>query len=149
MQQKIPDATKKSSLQHPHCKKSSGTGFVSVPLATLGFFVSFFQMSLCDLLVEAKYAEAVKENPRHGPDLITFVWGGMAVFGLLSTGLVGFLVQGYGPQVCYLICIPFAVVILFPTGRNYFEEPRKIDASALFKAESGNRPIMGLAFLTG
>jgi hypothetical protein len=50
---------------------------------------------------------------------------------------------------CYLICVPFAVIVLIPTALNYFEEPRKVDAAALFRPESGNRPIMGLAFLTG
>ena len=81
-------------------------------------------MSLCDLLIEAKYAEKVKENPEKGPDLITFVWGGISFFHLFSTAIVGFIVQAFGPQLCYLICVPFAAAILFPTMKNYFEEPR-------------------------
>merc|ERR1719482_448187 len=44
-------------------------------------FVISLQISTCDLLSEAKYAEKVKENPKHGPALLTYVWFGMRVGG--------------------------------------------------------------------
>ena len=71
----------------------NGLYFVSVQFSVINFFFMFFQMALVDLLVEAKYAEKVKENPEKGPDLISFVWGGISVYHLASTSIVGLVIE--------------------------------------------------------
>mmetsp|Transcript_21274 Transcript_21274/g.38828 ORF Transcript_21274/g.38828 Transcript_21274/m.38828 type:complete len:565 (-) Transcript_21274:9-1703(-) len=90
--------------------------------ATGSFFMVYFQMALADLLVEAKYSEKVKMVPERGPDLITFVWGGIAVATLVSTVVAGALLEHKGPRACYVAALPFVVLMLWPTCCNYLEE---------------------------
>ncbi|CAD7930955.1 unnamed protein product [Amoebophrya sp. A25] len=104
------------------CYLFVGLFFVSVQVSTVCFFFCFFQMSLTDLMVEAKYAEKVKQFPEKGPDLISFVWGGISLWTLFSTIVVGQLIQAVGPEACFVLAMPFAALILIPTLLDYFEE---------------------------
>lgn len=99
-------------------------GFM-VRILVMGLFFVILQVSLTDLLTEAKYAERMRAFPRHGPDLITFVWCGVTIGGLIATGSIGPVIEYMGPHWCYLICIPFAALILVPTVLNYLDEERK------------------------
>lgn len=88
-------------------------------------FVVSLQISTCDLLSEAKYAEKVKENPKHGPALLTYVWFGMQVGGLVAVIASGFLIQDYGPRSPYLICVIPAAAVILPVSLGYMQEQRK------------------------
>jgi folate/biopterin transporter len=91
-------------------------------------FVISLQISTCDLLSEAKYAEKVKENPKHGPALLTYVWFGMQVGGLVAVIASGFLIQDYGPRSPYLICVIPAAAVFIPVCLGYMKEEQKSSA---------------------
>lgn len=44
-----------------------------------GLFVTFLQVATCDLLVEAKQSEEVKDNAECGPEFFTFTWMGIVL----------------------------------------------------------------------
>jgi len=91
-------------------------------------FIISLQISTCDLLTEAKYAEKVKENPKHGPSLMTYVWFGMQVGGLVAVVASGFLIQDFGPRSPYLICVLPAAAVAIPIFLGYLQEQRKNSA---------------------
>ena len=47
---------------------------------------------------------------------------GISVWHLFSMALVGWLIEVRGPQFCFLLAIPFSLVILVPVLGDYFEE---------------------------
>lgn len=100
-------------------------GLLSIERVVGCLFILSLQLSTCDLLTEAKYAEKMQEKPEHGPDLMTFVWFGLQVGGLAATVLVGPLMSHWGPKAPYLIaCFPAALMII-PAAKNYLEETPK------------------------
>eukprot|EP00391_Amoebophrya_sp_Ameob2_P012265 CAMPEP_0178996536 /NCGR_PEP_ID=MMETSP0795-20121207/8418_1 /TAXON_ID=88552 /ORGANISM="Amoebophrya sp., Strain Ameob2" /LENGTH=680 /DNA_ID=CAMNT_0020688927 /DNA_START=142 /DNA_END=2184 /DNA_ORIENTATION=- len=126
--------------------------FVQVPVIVivLLFFCIALQRSVCDLLTEAKYAEALKKKPQHGPDLMTFVWGGIEISGLIALLFVGPLVEAIGPRKPYLILLPFAAMILYPTYKNYLDESKRTHAETQEhrkKLVTENREVFGLCVL--
>jgi hypothetical protein len=58
--------------------------------------------SLCDLLTEALYSAKMRENPVIGPDILTFVWGGIEAFGLIALLIVGQSLDLLGTGDCEL-----------------------------------------------
>eukprot|EP00392_Amoebophrya_sp_AT5.2_P002009 g2014.t1 len=101
--------------------------FISVQVSTCLFFLVFLQLSMTDLMVEAVYAAKVKKVPEKGPDLISFVWGGMSLWTLFSTLFIGHLIETFGSDSCFLFAAPFAAVILLPVVLDYFEEGPQFD----------------------
>merc|ERR1719482_217652 len=91
-------------------------------------FVISLQISTCDLLSEAKYAEKVKDEAKHGPALLTYVWFGMQVGGLVAVIASGFLIQDYGPRSPYLICVIPAAAVFIPVCLGYMKEEQKSSA---------------------
>lgn len=100
----------------------SSTESMTVRGLVICCFVVSLQVSLCDLLSEAKYAEKVKEHPRHGPGMLTYVWFGMQVGGLVAVMLSGFLIQDFGARSPYLICAVPAAAVLIPVCLGYLDE---------------------------
>lgn len=88
------------------------------------YFVFFAQVSICDLLTEARYAEAMRKNPERGPDLMTFVWLGISFGGMLGMGTIGVVLEKLGPFTPALICAPIAGFILYPLWHNYMQETK-------------------------
>lgn len=96
-------------------------------MSVLGTVWCLFGMSLqastCDLLTEAKYSQRLHEKPAHGPDLITYVWGGVSVGSIFSIGAVGTLMTQFGgPRAVFLACLAPSAVIVVPTLIGYFDE---------------------------
>jgi hypothetical protein len=89
---------------------------------TLFLFFCVLQVAMCDLLTEAKYAEKLKADPENGPDLMSFVWGGIFVFQLLSFGTVGVMLE-WSVHAIYACCLPVVVIILYPLYNNWLGEP--------------------------
>ena len=71
---------------------------MSVALIVSAMVLVFTQVSLSDLLVEARYAKLMHDIPKLGPDLMVFVWGGIHVGSVFSVCLTGTLIQAAGPQ---------------------------------------------------
>lgn len=80
------------------------------------------QAATCDLLTEAKYSEHLHENPKFGPDLITYVWGGISVGNMTAIAVVGWIITNLGPRLVFLACLVPSAVVLYPALANYFEE---------------------------
>lgn len=90
-------------------------------------FLIQLQFSTCDLLAEAKYAEKMQAKPQHGPDLLTFVWFGLQVGGLMATVCIGPIMQRMGEKAPYLIAMFAASIIIVPVAKNFMEErPRTV-----------------------
>lgn len=86
------------------------------------FFAMQLCVSTCDLLVEARYSEAIQQNPAHGQDVVSFVWGGVqaaAMVGVCSFG--AFLQQVSVRWVFAVLAVPLAAV-LPPILCNFMEE---------------------------
>lgn len=82
------------------------------------------QLSTCDLLVEAKYAERIQESPSYGPDLLTYVWFGLTVGGLVAVTGSGYVIETFGPTKNYLVSAIPAVMVIFPVLCGFLEEKR-------------------------
>jgi hypothetical protein len=80
------------------------------------------QVSVVDLLSEARYAAKIREHPERGPDLMTYVWSGITVGSLLATGSVGWIIENFGPARVYLLVALLAAMVLIPTSLNWLEE---------------------------
>ena len=46
------------------------------------FFLVFMDIAWSDLLCEAVYSTHLREKPEHGPNLISYIWGGGTSRGL-------------------------------------------------------------------
>mmetsp|Transcript_6636 Transcript_6636/g.10664 ORF Transcript_6636/g.10664 Transcript_6636/m.10664 type:complete len:562 (+) Transcript_6636:53-1738(+) len=93
----------------------------------IALFVIQMQTSTSDLLSEAKYAERMRGNPRHGPGLLTYVWFGMYVGSLAAVLCSGFVISRYGPYTVYFIGMFTAASVLYPVAMNYMEETQLSD----------------------
>lgn len=80
------------------------------------------QASTTDLLTEATYSESIQEKPQSGPDLITYVWGGITIGNMTAVSCVSWLISNFGPRAVFLACIVPCSAIIYPTLMNYFEE---------------------------
>jgi folate/biopterin transporter len=85
-------------------------------------FLKSLQLSTCDLLSEAKYAEKMQEAPQHGPSLMTYVWFGLALGGLVATLISGPIIHSFGPKVPFIIASVPALLVLLPVFMGYFGE---------------------------
>lgn len=85
-------------------------------------FLINLQLSTCDLLSEAKYAERIQDNPAHGPDLLTYVWFGLTVGGLVAVSFSGYVIEMYGPKANYLVSALPASLVLLPVLNGFLQE---------------------------
>jgi hypothetical protein len=95
---------------------------MSVLCLVFCLFGMSLQAATCDLLTEAKYSEALAVKPTFGPDLLTYIWGGISVGNIIAISMVGTLIITMGARSVFLACIIPASAILYPTLMNYFEE---------------------------
>jgi hypothetical protein len=147
--------------KNPHmfvatCFGIAGLGYLSfapvpdAPLRTIviAFFLVILAVSLTDLLTEAKYAEQLKVHPTRGPDLMIFVWGGIVVTGLVATLMLGPILNYFGPQALYTVCLLPLTLLLIPISMNYLGDEKMSDAEvATARAKARTHPEM--LFLTG
>jgi len=105
-----------------------GHDTLSVTNFVICIFLLQLQMSTCDLLVEAKYAERMRSKPAYGPALMTFVWFGLNAGGLVATAFAGPVLARFGNRSVFLISVPLLASVLMPLMRNYLEEtPRSAE----------------------
>lgn len=132
-------------------------GFTSTSSFTVGMLVLCFimiqmQASVADLLSEAKYAERIKQIPKQGPELLTFVWAGLQVGGLLAVVLSGVAIARMGPRSLYAIAALPAGAVLIPVALNYMEESKLTSQQASekwtqFMAQGETAVLCGLMLL--
>lgn len=80
------------------------------------------QIATNDLLTEARYAEEMQLNPRHGPDLVSYVWGGMMIGNIVAGVFAGPTIQYLGARIPFLICIPLCASVLVPLSLGWLGE---------------------------
>merc|ERR1719209_2365900 len=68
------------------------------------FFGIQLFLSNIDLLTEAAYAEGIKAQPKHGPDMMSYVWGGMHISSLAAIVLSPMLMK-IGLRIPYLVAL--------------------------------------------
>ena len=96
---------------------------LSPTVATVLFFVLFLQIAVADLLLEAKYADKVRDRPDVNPDLASFVQLGQAVGQLASLLLTGLLIAVMPLKYMYLLpIVPFALTLYYPVCGNWIED---------------------------
>ncbi len=99
-------------------------GILTPEIITILFFLIFTSIAINDLLTEAKYSEKIKENPKYGPDCVSFVWGGVFIGEIFSVIFTGLLMSFNHKRLLYLIAsIPLMLVIL-PIYLNWMEEKK-------------------------
>lgn len=102
----------------------SPAGSLPINMVVVCLIFGCMQISVVDLLTEAKYAEKIREHPRRGPDLMTYVWAGITMGNLCATACVGFILEHFGAKwVFAFVSIPAALIIV-PTWLNWLEEPK-------------------------
>jgi MFS family permease len=89
----------------------------------LGFCLSLY-VSTVDLLTEATYAKALRAKPAQGPALISYVWGGMCVAGVLATLTSGWILSHGSPWALYTLGAVPASFIIIPTCLGWLNEPK-------------------------
>jgi folate/biopterin transporter len=96
----------------------------SMPLVFVvaGLFLGNLHVSTCDLLTEAKYSERLKQEPTHGPDLVSYVWGGVTFGSFVAVSMTGYLIEQHGTRFVYGICAAASGSVLIPTMMNFLEE---------------------------
>jgi len=93
-----------------------------ISLVVMCFFGMALQLSTCDILAEAKYAEKIRQVPAYGPHILSYVWFGMNVGDLIGTGVGGILIAKFWAKVPYAVCLFPAVIVMYPIWMNYLEE---------------------------
>eukprot|EP00931_Biecheleriopsis_adriatica_P049350 TRINITY_DN28550_c0_g1_i1.p1 TRINITY_DN28550_c0_g1~~TRINITY_DN28550_c0_g1_i1.p1 ORF type:complete len:580 (-),score=88.73 TRINITY_DN28550_c0_g1_i1:124-1863(-) len=93
------------------------------PLSVVAcLFGMALQGATCDLLTEARYSEQLQEKPRHGPDLISYVWAGISIGGMIAMSIAGWIISNIGARAVFLACIAPSAAVILPTCLNFFEE---------------------------
>eukprot|EP00971_Amphidinium_carterae_P246211 4889858-Amphidinium_carterae.1 len=69
-----------------------------VSFVVVGLSLLSLQLSTCDLLSEAKYAEKMALSPAQGPGLMSYVWAGLAGGGMVAVLLSGPVIDHGGPK---------------------------------------------------
>lgn len=113
------------------CYIALGVGFqqgkgITGQGVTLLLFVMNLHCALLDLLSEAKYAEKLQEHPKEGPDLMSYVWGGIFFWQLISTVIAGEMIAHVGGQFCYLVALVPVIATCYPIWKNWLQEPEPV-----------------------
>jgi len=98
-------------------------GYLPIEFLVACLFLLRVQMATTDLLTEAQYAEFIKVKPELGPDLMSFVWGGIQVASLLAT-VVAPALMNVSLRVPYMLCLIPMILLIFPTWMNYLGEKK-------------------------
>jgi len=99
-------------------------GTLSLLGLVMCIFLTNLQVSTCDLLSEAKYAEKIQTKPASGPNLLTYVWFGLSIGGLVAAMGCGTVIETLGPKAPYVIAFVPALAVLWPVLAGYLEESK-------------------------
>jgi hypothetical protein len=92
-------------------------------LASL-LFVLMLHISVTDLLSEAIYARCLRDRPDKSPAVLTYVWGGITLAGMLAMVCNGVLLQNLAVWSVYGFALIPAATALVPLALGYVEEPK-------------------------
>jgi len=106
-------------------------GFLAFPALNNAIFLVLcliglnYEMSVIDLLTEAKTAEYMHDNPKIGSDLVTFMNGLQTVGSIISMIFIGHLSDLKLFWVLFLIAIILAAIPFFPVILEWLPEARE------------------------
>lgn len=101
---------------------------MAIMLVVFCLGLAFLQVATVDLLVEAKQSAEVQSSADLGPDFFMFTWVGINVGMIMAVLLAGPIIQYYGPEMCFLVALPFMALILLPTALNWIGEQQLPEA---------------------
>lgn len=93
-------------------------------LFTILLFFIFLQISLSDLLIEAKYAEKTKIDASLSREVVTFVHAPGYFFQAISIIVMGILLDAIPYQFIYMIPIPIFIVFIYPIVDNWINDEK-------------------------
>mmetsp|Transcript_62047 Transcript_62047/g.145580 ORF Transcript_62047/g.145580 Transcript_62047/m.145580 type:complete len:545 (+) Transcript_62047:114-1748(+) len=93
-----------------------------VSLLVVCIFLQQSQLSVCDILAEARYAQQIQEVPAFGSHVLSFVWFGMNAGSVLGVSLSGLLLANASPKLPFLISALPAAMVLIPLFYGCLEE---------------------------
>eukprot|EP00397_Hematodinium_sp_SG-2012_P021671 GEMP01022403.1.p1 GENE.GEMP01022403.1~~GEMP01022403.1.p1 ORF type:complete len:592 (+),score=85.72 GEMP01022403.1:367-2142(+) len=96
--------------------------YLGIHVVVMLIFFLQCERSVIDLLTEAKYSEAIKAHPTHGPNLMAYVAIGMAAFSILAVTISGLVITHVGPKAVFCLLIPIIGSIIVPVTRNMLNE---------------------------
>lgn len=94
------------------------------PLAAFLLLLGNLQLATVDLLCEGKYAEMMVAKPESGSDLVTFVWGLYMVGTFVGSVVAGPVADNFNPRYIFIVCLPLAAQVIFPTALGWLPEER-------------------------
>ncbi|KAF4697557.1 hypothetical protein FOZ60_004429 [Perkinsus olseni] len=128
-------------------------------IGAVGLFLANIQLMGYDLLAEAVYSRRLAGVPESGPALVSYVWAGNQLLGLLATLLVGFIVKHAdgvcglgGSQWAILTTIFTSSTVIIPSWLNFFEETPVAREEAKARRQqlwSKEKPIIILSVVIG
>jgi len=121
-----------------------------------------YQMSVIDLLTEAKYAEYMQENPVISSEIVTFVSGLQSVGSIVALSFIGYLSDLKQFWILFLIVLILSIIPLTPivlgwlpelqesgscvkTDKDLFMKHKSLFIVILFAGLSG--PVLGLLMI--
>lgn len=103
------------------------TALLPVQVVVVCLFMIQLQISTNDILTQAKYAEKIREFPRFGPSILSFVWFGGDVGSLVAAVLSGAVISAFGAKSVFVICSVPAFACIIPVMLNFLGENVKSD----------------------
>jgi sugar phosphate permease len=100
------------------------------------------QISVTDLLIEARYSEVIQEKcPDKATTVVGFVQASITMGGILATLSASGAIQFLGTRRCYLVLLVLVSFIIVPLMCNYMEEkPRSVEEVTLIRKRLAAQP---------
>jgi len=109
------------------------------PTATiLLLFLLFLQISVSDLLLEAKYTQKMTGHTEIGPDLTAFINMGGAACQILSTIVCGVMLTYVPLNYIYLLPIPVLLLTLYPVYKNWLDDTEYTYRESQLQVQDGD-----------
>lgn len=108
-----------------------------------------FQISVFDLLSEAKYSELRNEQPHIGSDITTLVQGMHSMGSLVALLFVGFLADSGAFRVLFIIALLLSVAPVLPTLLGWLPEQRLGEKWVEISPIGSELPLIGVVTFCG
>jgi len=102
------------------------------PMACILFMLVVLQVAWTDLMCEGLYTVKMAAQPQMSADLLSWVWSGIAAWGVLGVVFAGPGIDAFGPFTTAWLGVPFALAVIAPTLAGWHGERR-------VKQRSGSR----------
>eukprot|EP00667_Euglena_gracilis_P004235 EG_transcript_4254 len=91
-------------------------------LVCICFLCAKLQVAWTDIMIEATYTEKMEDVPQYSPDILSFSYSGIGLFGMVGILIAGPGVGLVGPTHLLAFAIPVAAIVIAPTALGYMTE---------------------------